>query len=118
VPRKKLSDAALACMLQYAWKGNVRELENVVQRCILLADGPMIEPTSLPAAISGEGCEAAGVSIEQIGEGFNLLQAMAQRERELLLLALRQSGGVKTQAAKKLGLTREQLKYLCRKHAL
>ncbi|TRW27280.1 response regulator [Flavobacterium zepuense] len=48
----RLSDTALKSLLSYTWPGNIRELENLMERCVLLANGPVIEELPLPAVSS------------------------------------------------------------------
>ena len=50
-PAKMLSPEALACLEAYAWPGNIRELENVIERAVTLETGPIIRPESLPESL-------------------------------------------------------------------
>jgi two-component system response regulator PilR (NtrC family) len=116
LPTKKVSPEAMARLTAYGWKGNVRELENVIQQVILMSDGDCIREEDLPPHI-GKGSADLGPGWPVVPtEGLKLEEEMVRVERQLLDSALKQTGGVKTKAAKLLGLTKEQMKYLCRKH--
>ncbi len=108
--RRKLqfSPDTLVALGGYAWPGNIRELENVVQRAVIMARGKFIEPADL-------GFEAPAGS----GEAPRpLKEARNQLERELLLQALTRTRGNISQAAKELGVSRPTLHDLLDKHAI
>jgi DNA-binding NtrC family response regulator len=106
------------------WRGNVRELLNLVETVALLSDGDTIELASLPpapaaagAASRGSPAAAGGGSAE--GDGaVDLKVALQSYERRLLVEAIERCRGVKAQAARELGLDPSQMKYLVRKHGL
>src|SRR5204862_1373741 len=56
---EKIEDEALLALAGYSWPGNIRELENVLERTILFAEGPIIRPSDLPASLRGAPVEAA-----------------------------------------------------------
>jgi two-component system, NtrC family, response regulator AtoC len=115
-----MEDEALALLLGYAWPGNIRELENLMERSVLFADGPTIEAHALPdtlrergpqppvpiAAVGPLGAIAApsGASMKEI-----VRQAQAELERELITRALEETGGNVTRAAKRLQISRKSL---------
>ena len=105
------SPAALKAMQQYGWPGNIRELRNVVERAMLLSDGPWLEPADFPA-IAGGAPVAAGLSLP--AEGVNL----EDLERSLVVQALERAGGNQTRAATLLGLNRDQIRYRIEKFGL
>ncbi|MBI3484338.1 MAG: sigma-54-dependent Fis family transcriptional regulator [Acidobacteria bacterium] len=118
LPRKKIAPEAMQLMMSHAWKGNVRELENVIQRAILMADGDTLLPEHLPAQVRGSDVPGGPGQVVIPPDGLKMDEEIARFERELLESALAQAGGVKTKAAKLLGLTKEQMKYLCRKYGV
>jgi two-component system response regulator PilR (NtrC family) len=115
---RTLSPDALRALEAYAFPGNVRELENVVERAVALASGQTIGLGDLPRELSGA---AAGPTPALIGlpeEGCNLDEVLGEVERRLMLQAMERSGGVRTQAAKLLGVSLRSLRYRFQKHAL
>jgi two-component system response regulator PilR (NtrC family) len=116
---RRLSPAALEALIAHRWKGNVRELRHVIESLVLLADGETIEVADLPpqivSALPGSGRDG-GLAIPE--EGFRLEEYLARHERDLLRGALQKAAGVKTQAARLLGVNKDRMRYLCRKHDL
>jgi sigma-54 specific flagellar transcriptional regulator A len=106
------SDEALETMRRYDWPGNVRELENSIERAILLAAGPRIEASDLPAVVRTGGGAARvpdGVPLELPREGIDLRAALEHIESCLVRQALARTSGNKNQAAQLLGLNRTTL---------
>jgi two-component system response regulator AtoC len=117
---ERVDDDALQVLMRYPWPGNIRELENLVERSVLFADGPVIGAAQLPdslrekvpglpvpiAAIGPLGAIAApsGASMKEI-----VRQAQAELERELITRALEETGGNVTRAAKRLQISRKSL---------
>lgn len=101
----RLSPQALQCLLAYDWPGNVRELRNAVQRACLLCQGDVVLPEHLPPKIRG----LSAVSPTAAGEG-----RLSQVERAAILAALEECAGNRTQAAKRLGISRRGLLYKLR----
>ncbi|MFN7132164.1 MAG: sigma-54 interaction domain-containing protein, partial [Myxococcales bacterium] len=111
-----LEPEALEIMQEYEWPGNIRELENMMERMILFADGPVILARDLPqplkeadtvkVPLAGFSAAAQGVdaSMKDI-----VRQAAAELERDLIGRALEETGGNVTQAAKKLKISRKSL---------
>jgi DNA-binding NtrC family response regulator len=103
----RLSPQTMQCMLTYGWPGNVRELRNAVQRACLLSRGDVILPEHLPPKIAAA-CTAAGVTSTSDGD------RLSQVERAAILATLAETEGNRTQAAKKLGISRRALIYKLR----
>jgi DNA-binding NtrC family response regulator len=105
----RLSPEALKRLKAHAWPGNIRELENVLQRALLLcgADG-LIKPSHLPPELDARPSRGAS--------GFN--QQVEALERRLLAQALRQAKGSQSAAAAALGLSRPLLIYKLKKFQL
>ena len=113
-----LSPDALRALEAYPFPGNVRELENVIERAVALASGPTIGLGDLPRELSGAASQPTPALVGLPEEGCNLDEVLGEVERRLLLQALERSGGVRTQAAKLLGVTLRSLRYRFQKHAL
>jgi transcriptional regulator with PAS, ATPase and Fis domain len=92
--------------MQYDWPGNVRELENEIERALTLA-GNDTEIT--PEYLSERITTAADINGAPDARAPTLKEATAQVERQMVLDALRKSGGNRSQAARELGLTRQGL---------
>ncbi len=118
-PGMRFSPEALAILSAYSFPGNVRQLENIVERAATLADGDALTPASLPPSLRGESerppAESGQVSL---GPGFSLERHMDEAERRYLVAAMAQAGGVKTRAADLLGLTFRSFRYRLAKHGL
>jgi two-component system response regulator PilR (NtrC family) len=112
------SPEALRALEAYSFPGNVRELENVVERAVALAAGSTIGLGDLPRELSGASAQPMPALIGLPEEGCNLDDVLGEVERRLLLQALERAGGVRVQAAKLLGVTLRSLRYRFQKHAL
>jgi two-component system response regulator PilR (NtrC family) len=106
---KGMSDEAMARLLAYRFPGNVRELENVIERAVALTRGPVIEVESLPRSVLEREAPEPAQRIPR--EGVDLDKLMEDYERSLILEALRPAGGVKKRAAKLLGISFRSLRY-------
>ena len=97
---------ALKLLMDYHWPGNVRQLENTIERAVALSTGPVIhvEDISLDSGVPGG---AAGSPAALLPEGMTL----EQWEDEIIREALRRANGNKSQAARMLGLSRNALRY-------
>ncbi len=109
---------ALRAIEAHPFPGNVRELENVIERAIALASGPSIGLGDLPPTVSGLSGRAAPMFAELPPEGCALDDVLSEVERRLIVQALDRSGGIRTSAAKILGVTFRSLRYRLAKHAL
>jgi two-component system, NtrC family, response regulator PilR len=120
-----LSREALEALERYRWPGNIRELENAMERAVALERTPAVLLESLPEAVRDEAVPAAAevVPFRAPGpclpaEGFDLEAHVQHIEREYLAEALRRSGGVKTRAAELLGMTFRSFRYYSKKYEL
>jgi two-component system response regulator PilR (NtrC family) len=116
-----ISGAALTCLKAYSWPGNIRELENAMERAVALERTPSILVDSLPetvrAAQSSQGGPAASTD-DFPQEGFDLEQHVQHIEREYIAEALRRAGGVKVKAAELLGMSFRSFRYYMKKYDL
>jgi two-component system NtrC family response regulator len=101
------SPTALAALRDHPWPGNVRELENRVKRAVVMTEGPLLSAADLGLSAPGE--EAQSLTIRD---------ARARAEREVLQLALAQSGSNLSKAAKLLGISRPTLYDLMQQHQI
>ncbi|HJZ84176.1 MAG TPA: sigma-54 dependent transcriptional regulator [Polyangia bacterium] len=109
---------ALDRLVGHHWPGNIRELENVLERTILFCEGPRIKASDLPAEI-GLSLGAPPVPVAPLGERAlptpatslkEIVRAETERvERELIMRALEETGGNVTRAARKLKISRKSL---------
>jgi two-component system, NtrC family, response regulator AtoC len=113
--RKKIrgvSPTTMTALEAYAWRGNVRELRNAVERAMLLADGNELNESHFPMLTAAEGELSTAMGLPS--EGINL-EAL---ERSLVVQALERSGWNQTKAATLLGLNRDQIRYRIEKFDL
>ncbi|MGK5081917.1 sigma-54 dependent transcriptional regulator [Bdellovibrionota bacterium FG-1] len=108
-----MTPETLLALRSFSWPGNIRQLENVLERMILMSDDPMLRVCDLPIEIA----EAAGIradaDVVQTGEGGSFKEIVRKQtqsvERELIEKALEETTGNVTRAAEKLGLSRKGL---------
>ena len=108
-PRPTVSDEAMALLASYGWTGNIRELQNVVERAVLLADGEVVLPNHLPREIIGENL------LKEDAQGDSSLWGT---EKALIVKALRESGWNQSKAARNLGISRDNLRYRLKKFGI
>src|SRR5262249_57793631 len=104
------SREAMRLLGAYSWRGNVRQLQNIVERAVTLAESSELGPDTLPPALRGETPPTELEPVE-VQRGFSLEKHLDDAERRFLLAALRQASGVKTRAAELLGLTFRSFRY-------
>ncbi|WP_410733775.1 sigma-54-dependent response regulator transcription factor ZraR [Citrobacter freundii] len=97
---KGFTPQAMDLLIHYDWPGNIRELENAIERSVVLLTGEYISERELPMAIA-----ATPIKTEFSGE----IQPLVDVEKEVILAALEKTGGNKTEAARQLGITRKTL---------
>ena len=114
---KGMSREALQVLLDYHYPGNVRELENVIERAVALGANEVLGLDTLPPNVFQEMAAPVRPSV-QFGDQFNLDRVLDSVERQYILEALEQSGGVRTKAAEVLGITFRSLRYRLRKLGL
>jgi DNA-binding NtrC family response regulator len=109
------SAAALQAMANYSWPGNIRELQNCVERATIVASGSMIEEDDLPAYLFASRPADGGVLIEHNGVPADLEAALAEVEKSYILAALQQSNGVQAAAAQLIGISERSFWYRLKK---
>jgi two-component system NtrC family response regulator len=105
VGSRTISPEAMALLTTYDWPGNIRELANVIERTVLLSDGPELLSTHLPPEIICGAPESAPSP-----------QTLPGSERAMIVKALQESGWNQSQAARSLGISRDNLRYRVKKY--
>jgi two-component system, NtrC family, response regulator PilR len=116
---------SLSSLAQYHWPGNVRQLENTIERAIALETGEELKvemPAERPrarAAAAGVGGDAASVLAGTVlPDGMDMEKYVADIERSLLRSALQQANGVQTRAADVLKISYRSFRHLMKKYEL
>jgi two-component system response regulator PilR (NtrC family) len=118
----RVSPQAVDALCAYDWPGNVRQLENTIERAVAMEAGselrveiPMERPRARAAA-AGVGGESFPSTVAVPDEGLDMERYVAQLERSLIESALRQSNGVQTRAAELLKLSYRSFRHLVKKY--
>lgn len=111
---KGISPEALKMIRNYHWPGNIRELENVIERIVILSKESYIKSTELPIEILDQRKKAKEPIIYFPEEGINLEEV----EKELIIKALSMSKNNQSKAAQLLGITRSALIYRMQKYLI
>jgi transcriptional regulator with GAF, ATPase, and Fis domain len=116
-PVPQIDDDALKALQAYLWPGNIRELENVIQRAVVVAEGPLVTVNELPEEVR-RALDGAAPAAWPDGDEMAVVPARGlhrereernRRDRERILRALQAAGGNKAEAARALGLHRSTL---------
>lgn len=115
-----ISQEAMEMMKKYDYPGNVRELENIIERTVALEAGSTILPESLPPFVNTpSGRKMASSQEIEIGpEGIDLDKIIGQIEKELLVKAIHVANGTKKRAAKLLNISFRSMRYRVEKYGL
>lgn len=112
-----VSPSAIEKLAKYSWPGNIRELRNVLERAVIMSDKKRITSRDIKIMPDGEvsltGADELTTHL-RLERGGSLQETLRNGERALIEKALKLCSGNVTQAAKRIGLTREQLKYRIR----
>jgi two-component system NtrC family response regulator len=110
-----LSREARTLLLRYPYPGNVRELENLIERAVVLSRGEIITTQDLPFHLQ-EGTPEK--QWERSGKTRNLTESLEEIERDMIIKALHQFQGVQTRAADSLGISERVLRYKIKKYGI
>ncbi len=115
-----ISTEAMDILKKYNYPGNVRELENMIERTVALEAGSTILPESLPPMVNtSSGRKMASSHEIDVGDdGLDLDKVVGQIEKELLVKAIHAAGGVKKKAAKLLKISFRSMRYRIEKYNL
>ena len=110
IPRRSFSPASMTALMRHPWLGNVRELENVVERSLTMATGDTVGPGDLSLATP-----VREQSIPEPHPGFSLQEYLRRTEAQLVSRAMEIAEDRRAEAAKLLGISERALKYLLSK---
>ncbi|MBM4103745.1 MAG: GAF domain-containing protein [Planctomycetes bacterium] len=108
-PITRISTPAIEMLTSYHWPGNVRELENCIERAVLVCDGDVIRSDHMPPSLQM-------VQKTQSTDGLTLAERVATLEKEMIVDALKKTGGCQRRAAKELGVTERIFGYKIQKY--
>ncbi len=108
---KRITGGALDMLMMYSWPGNIRELENVIERAMILASDDVIHSYNLPPTLQ------TGVSSDTVSKGA-LNNVLERVEKQMLIDSLILMRGNITNSAKQLGVTRRIMGLLINKHKI
>jgi two-component system response regulator AtoC len=110
LPLRSIGQATLRLLMDYAWPGNIRQLENAIEHAVAMSGaGREVLPSMLPEDIRIPGQASMLTPVTIPDEGLDFTSVMTQLERELLRRGLEKTGGNKRQAARLLNLSRTTL---------
>ena len=117
-----ISHDAMDLLVHHDWPGNIRELENVMERAVALEATPVVLPDSLPANIRGDSPRASTAATAPVDgfpeTGFDLEAHVKEIERGYIAEALKRAGGVQVKAAELLGMSFRSFRYYVKKYNL
>ena len=111
---KGVAPDAMAALMQHPWRGNIREMQNLIERAMALSSGDILFLGDFETLQSGE----VAVSQSMPKEGVNLEDAIGKIEKQLLLQALEETGWVKQEAARRLHINFRSFRYRLKKHGI
>jgi two-component system, NtrC family, response regulator PilR len=117
-PNLTFTASALELLKGYPFPGNVRQLQNIVERAATLSETDELGPTTLPPSLRGEQPTPPPAGDVTLPKGFSLERHLDEAERKYLVTALARAEGVKTKAAELLGLSFRSFRYRLAKHGL
>ncbi len=110
----RVNPDAMQELMNYYWPGNVRELENVIERAVVLCENVEIGLNDLPILLG----DPSRTTLRLLKEDLPLVEALEDLERQLIARALEKAKGVKTEAARILGLKTSALYYKLEKYSM
>ena len=114
-----ISQEAAACLERYEWPGNIRELENVVERAVALETSAAVLPESLPEQVRQQSPRNGATPAPDLpDDGFDLEAHVENVERDFIAQALKRSGGKQGRAAELLGMSFRSFRYYVKKYNL
>ena len=117
-PRPRIGADAMRALLDHDWPGNVRQLENTLERAVILAAGVEVRQEDLPPELQrSPGAAPAGASPAH-DEDLSIKRRTADLERDLIVRALRRTGGNRSQAARLLDISYKALVYKIRDYGV
>jgi two-component system response regulator PilR (NtrC family) len=111
-----ISGPALECLEAYDWPGNVRQLENVIERAVALETSDWIQLESLPRELNPGMPLQHEIDVVLTEEGIDIEQHLEELRRRHMMVAMERCGGVQTRAAELLGMTFRSFRYFAKKY--
>ncbi len=108
VEKPEVDDECQALLVSHNWPGNIRELQNVIERAVLMADGGVVRVEHLPAQIAGSQAKEATAGDASLW-GY---------EKAMIIKALESSNWNQSGAARELGISRDNLRYRIKKYSI
>jgi len=115
--RKSISPEALDFLSGYEWPGNIRQLENVVERCMVMASGDTITVADLPPEVKDDEAQLKN-ALDMLPVELNLADTLDKLEAALIRRALARADFVQVKAADLLGISKSLLQYKLRKYSI
>jgi two-component system NtrC family response regulator len=117
------SDDALQLLINFDWPGNVRQLKNVIERLVILAEGKILNHNDLLNNLKAQDIDDIEVAPQSLAELKAVKQKILEKkfepmEKQFLQTALKESDGNITRAAEKVGMQRSNFSQLMKKHNL
>jgi len=110
---KGFTPRAMDLLMRHDWSGNVRELENVIERAVIMARGEMVTPMEFP-----ENLKALDVELKEPGFDLSPGRSLKEVEKEMILRTLAETGGNRTHAADILGISRRTLQLKLKEYGI
>ncbi|MCA9490885.1 MAG: sigma-54-dependent Fis family transcriptional regulator, partial [Myxococcales bacterium] len=112
-PVPRVTPRLMEKLCAYDWPGNVRQLEHLVERAVILERSAEIDDVRLPEEVTPGGTSSSTPQTEQLlpPVGVTLQDWLLRFEREVIVAALKEAGGVQAKAARRLGISRSNLNY-------
>ena len=111
---REVSKEAMDLLMRYGYPGNVRELQNIIERAVVMTRGEVVLRTELPPEVQ----ELQGTAAPVAPSGATLLAQVEELEKRAIVEALDQADGIQSRAAGILGLTERNLRYKLKKYGL
>ena len=112
-----ITSMALQMLMAYSWPGNVRELENLIERSIVICEDQYIEPSHLPSSITNSfDGQGQNPPIPHFPASLSLDERLAEIEKNMIIDALRKTGGIQVRATELLGINQRSLWHRIKKH--
>jgi two-component system NtrC family response regulator len=117
LPHKRISPEALDYLSGYEWPGNIRQLENVVERCMVMVSGDVISVGDLPPELKDDDAQLKN-ALDLLPVELNLADTLDKLEAALIRRALARAEFVQVKAAEALGISKSLLQYKLRKYGI
>ena len=117
LPRKSISPEALDYLSGYEWPGNIRQLENVVERCMVMVSGDVVTVADLPPELKDDESQLKN-ALDLLPVELNLADTLDKLEAALIRRALARADFVQVKAAEFLGISKSLLQYKLRKYGI